>query len=188
MGMALPVSDRPKLSLKETLILGKVFERKAAPAIATEMKMSVAAVRRVLNSPHFRAEVEVHKERVLAYVDHGEFGLMATIKANAMGALRRVIGLSKDAKDERVRFAANKWLVELAGLQPPKPAPAESPEDLVRDMTPDELDHFSLTAEFPARMHDRVARLVSSVLQTAEQQRRETRRIDLSPVEDPDGN
>jgi DNA-binding CsgD family transcriptional regulator len=156
---------------REYMVLGKVFEGKKVAQIAAEMGVSTATVSTILGKPQFKAAVQMVEAAIVERIARGEFGVLAIAKANANGAIRRVVGLSKLSQDDRVRLNANLKLIELAGIRPPAPQVVESKERLIDAMTAEEAREFAATGLFPARFRDQLARLAVSVVEEHEKRR-----------------
>lgn len=161
----------PGLLPGEWMILGKVFERKSIKEIAKECGMQAGNVSRILAKPAFKQAVAMVEASIVERIARGEFGVLAIAKANSVGAMRRLVGMSKGSEDERVRLQATLKLLEIGGIQPPKPSITESPERLIDQMTAEEAERFAKEGEFPERFRDQLARLASSVLEKNERAR-----------------
>lgn len=155
----------------EWLIIGRVFERRAAKQIAEELEMSVGAVRAIMGKPAFKAAIQMVEASMAERIARGEFGVLAIAKANAVGAFRRLVGMAKASEDERIKFQANVKILEMAGIKPAAPMVTESPERLIDAMTAEEAQKFAETGEFPDRFSDQLARLATSVLHKNEAKR-----------------
>lgn len=161
----------PGLSPGDWMIVGKVFERKSAKQIAEECKMTAVNVRRIMGTPQFKRAIEMVEASIVERIARGEFGVLAIAKANAVGAMRRLVGIAKGSEDDRVKLNANLELLKLSGVQAPKPAVTESPERLIDQMTADEAEMFAREGIFPDRFKDQLARLASSALEKSENAR-----------------
>ena len=150
--------------------LAKVLEGKPLEKVAAEVDRPIADVDDLLSSETFQFTVAVIERSIAARIARGEFGITATFKMEAPGAVERIVGLAKKAKDERIRFQANKEIVAQSGFQPPQPIVTESVERLIDAMTAEEAAKFAESGEFPERFRDQMARLATSVLR--EQERR----------------
>lgn len=182
------IGEKPgEMAPGDYVILGKVFERKNTRQIAEELGISKATVRKVTHSEVFRTYVSLVEERMLERISAGEFGALAIAKAETVGAMKRVVGMSKSSDDERVKLNANLEILKLGGIQPPKPAVIESPERLIDLMTAEELDAFAREGTFPERLGDQLARVASSVLKKAEAQRFQVEVVDglLEDADEP---
>lgn len=183
----------PQIEPGDWMILGKVFERKKPRQIAEEMGVSVGTVNRVLGSKAFQAAVELVESRIADRIARGEFGVLAIAKANAVAAMRRIVGMSKHCHNEMVRFKANDRVLEIAGVQPPKPVEQVHVERLMDRFTLDEAKEFYQTGHFPARFADQLARIAVAQVDEAERKRwvpavdghEIIEGADLAPVERP---
>lgn len=172
------------LDPRSIIMLGKVFEGKRGSAIAREMHLSQSLVSQVLTSAKFKLAEARMETAMLERIARGEFGALAIAKANTVGAMRRLVGMSRGAMDERVKLNATIELLKLGGIQPSKPAVTESPERLVDLMTDDEARVFAETGHFPDRLMDQVARLASGVVR---ERQRQTMEAEVLAVEEIHG-
>jgi len=161
----------PGMQPGDWMILGKVFERKSDRQIADEMGLSKLTVAKVRKSATFRRAVTMIEERIADRIARGEFGALAMAKAELIPAMKRLIGMSKECATDAVRYKATRDLIELAGLQAPKPAESVPVERLVDRMTPEEAREFYETGHFPERFHDQLARIAVSSVEEAERRR-----------------
>jgi hypothetical protein len=165
----------------EWMVLGKTFEGKNQKQIAAEVSRSVQTVRRIMDKPAFHLAVRAVEASMAERIARGEFGVLAIFKANAVGAAKRIVGLSRASEDERIRLQANLKIIEGAGVRPPAPAVTESPERLIDQMTAEEATKFAETGDFPERFKDQLARLATSVIEKNEQ-RLWTPQVDVLPL------
>lgn len=165
----------------EWMVLGKTFEGKNQKEIAKEMSRSTQTIRRIMEKPAFHAAVRAVEATMAERIARGEFGVLAIFKANAVGAAKRIVGISKASEDDRIRLAANKTIIESAGIRPPAPAVVENPERLIDAMTAEEAQKFAETGEFPDRFKDQLARLATSVIENNERRLWEPK-VDVHPL------
>lgn len=173
------------LAPHEWMVLGRLFERRTQKEIAEEMRMSLPTLRKTLEKPEFKRAVEMVEASIMERVSRGEFGVLAIYKANAVGAARRIVGMSKASEDERIKFMANKEVIQGAGIKPPAPAVVDTPERIIDAMNADEAEKFAATGEFPERFRDQMARLATSVLEKNEAKRWDPK-IEVLPLEGTD--
>lgn len=157
--------------------LAKVLEGKPIEKVAVELDKPIADVDDLLSSETFQFTVAVIERAIAARIARGEFGITATFKLEAPGAVERIVHLSKKAKDERIRLQANTEIVKQSGFQPPQPIVTESVERLIDAMTAEEAAKFAESGEFPERFRDQMARLATSVL------REQERKLSMPAVE-----
>lgn len=181
----IPNPAKSGLTPRDVLIIAKVFENKKAGVIAAELGIRKTTVQQRLSHGPLKTMIARVEGAILGRVARGEFGVMALAKAEAVDAMKRVIGISKKSEDDRVRLAANIKLLELAGIQAPKPLVYDNPERIIDQMSGEEADHFARTGEFPARLADQLARLASHVLEKSESARWTPRIEDMREGEDP---
>lgn len=167
------------------MILGKLFENKNYSEIGREMGLAPLTVKKRIHRPAFQSQIQIVEAAIVERIARGEFGALAIAKANAVGAMRRIVGQARRADDERVKFQANVKLLEYAGIQPAKPPVTESVDRLIDMMTADEAETFARTGEFPERFRDQLARLATSVLEAHERKRWTPKLESLLPGEDP---
>jgi hypothetical protein len=145
------------------------------------MGISTATVAKVRKSPAFQRAVETVEERIADRIARGEFGVLAMAKAAAVGAMTRIIGMAKECHTDAVRYKANEKILEIAGIQAPKPLEQVPVERLVDRMTAEEAKEFYETGHFPERFHDQLARIAVSSVEEAER-RRWTPKIDAAEI------
>lgn len=155
----------PDLDALDYTLLASWTERATMKALAEKTGLTVAGVRARTLRPAFQQALQRLQRSLFDRLARGEYGVLALAKGNAVGAFKRVLQLSRAAENERVRLDANLEIMKLAGVQPPKPAVVESPERLLDQMSPEELEHFSKTNEIPRRLGDQVAKLAVTALQ-----------------------
>lgn len=145
-------------------ILGAWSEAKNWTTMAAEVGVSTPRLRLRVKRPAFQAALTRLQRNFFNQIARGEYGAMALLKANRVGLVQRLLGMSRGATDERVRLTATLEAIKLSGLQAPKPVVIDNPERLLDLMTADELDHFSKTNEMPVRLADKVVRLAATAL------------------------
>ena len=158
----------PDLDGLDYRILAAWSEHKAWGVLAAELAISPVTIKNRVRRPVFQQTLQRLQRNFFDQVARGEYGALALLKANTVGAVKRLIGMSRGAEDERVKLNAILEVIKLAGVQPPKPAVIENPERLLDQMTAEELDHFDRTNEFPRRLADQLARVAATVLQGRE--------------------
>jgi len=173
----------PQLDAMDFALLESWAARLSQREMAKAVGISLSQVQGRIKRPAFQAALTRLQRNFFDQLSRGEFGAMALVKANVVGAVKRVLGMSKTAANERVKLDANLRLIELAGVQPPKPAVTESPERLLDLMTPEELEHFAASNEIPPRLADAVARLAATTLQTQREATIEAVEVTTEPDE-----
>lgn len=158
-------SPKMPLTPRDYVLLGKLFEGKSVKLIASELGLEPNTVRDLTARPQFQAELTWLKEAILNRIAEGEFGILALAKTEATAAFRRVCNLAVESKNDKVRLDANRYILEIAGIQPTKPEVVQHVDRLIDDMTAEEANHFIATGEFPERMAKQLARVASHRLQ-----------------------
>lgn len=157
--------------------LAKVLEGKPVEKVAAEVDRPLADVDDLLSSEIFQLTVAIIERSIAARIARGEFGITATFKMEAPRAVERIVKLAEKGKDERIRFQANKEIIQQSGFQPPQPIVTESVERLIDAMSAEEAMKFAESGEFPERFRDQMARLATSVL------REQERKLSMPAVE-----
>lgn len=146
-------------------ILCRWTERETYTAMGKALGVSVQTIRARVARPSFQHVLARLQRNLFDQLSRGEFGALAIFKANAVGAAKRIVGLSRMAINETVKLNANLEIVKHAGIQPPKPVVLDNPERLFDQMTADELDHFARTDEIPKRLMGQVARFAVKAIE-----------------------
>lgn len=146
-------------------ILTLWMERKSWGAIARALGVTYPTIRARWDRPAMQATVARLQRNLFDQLSRGDFGALALVKANQVSAVKVTLRLMRTATKEAVQLEAARDILKLAGLQPAKAAVVDRPETLLDEMTQEELEHFSLTNEFPRRLADRLARVAAGVLQ-----------------------
>lgn len=142
-------------------ILALLFQGRTIDAVAGEVERSRSEVLARTERPrfsHLRGEIE--KGIVEAISRGGEYEPITIARANASPAMRRIIALSKTARDPRVYLQANKDVLRFAGAEPPRKVELVTPDKVLDEMTPEELAHFAATREWPMRFKDKLAQFI----------------------------
>ena len=163
-GTSIETGPPPGLDAIDFAILIAFSQTTKLIEVARSVGVSAAIVRTRIARPAMQVAMQKLQAGWWEKLSRGEFGAIALVKANQIGAIRRVLGLARAAVDEKVRLAANKYLIELSGLQAPKPQVIETPDRLIDLMTDEEREHFLATQEFPVRLADQLARVAAPVL------------------------
>ena len=188
MSPATPMLPPEGLLPSDYTLLGKMFEGKRGKAIAQEMGLSTATVKKRMERPAFLAAVKQVEAGSMERVARGDFGALAIFKSQAVGAARRLVRIAKHSLDDRVKFQANLALLKLGGVREPEPMRVESPERIIDAMTAEELDAFTKDGVFPERFSDQLARLTTASMQKADRRRWEAQVVDEqmdAPPEEP---
>lgn len=75
-------------------------------------------------------------------------------KAAASDAMRRIIRQSQIERDPRTRLAANKTVLQYAGVEPPKRLEITTPDRVLEQMTASELEQLAEHRLWPARFKE----------------------------------
>lgn len=155
----------PRLDAVDFALLEQWTARRSWREMALAAGVGKAAAQARMARPAFVEALTRLQRTFFDQLARGEFGVLALAKANAPGAFKRILALSRLAISEKVKLDANRDILALAGIQAPKPAVIESPDRLIDLMTADEAAHFAETNEFPRRLADKLARVAAGVLQ-----------------------
>lgn len=142
-------------------ILTLLFQGRTPEAIAGEVGRPRSEVLARTERPrftHLRSQIE--KGIVEAIARGGEYEPITIARVSASPAMRRIIALSKTARDPRVYLAANKEVLRFAGAEPPRKVELVTPDKVLDEMTPEELAHFAATREWPTRFRDKLAQYI----------------------------
>lgn len=156
----------PDLDPLDVRILTGWMERQSWSQIAKTLGVGVGTIRARWNRPSMQAVVARLQRNLFDQLSRGDFGGLALIKANQVSAIKTTLRLMRTATKESVQLEAARDILKLAGMQPAKATVFERPEQLLDEMTQEELEHFSLTNEFPKRLADKMARMAAGVLQS----------------------
>jgi len=149
--LAVPVNLEPV----DYRILTLLFQGKRIDQIAQQMQRSREEVLARTERPRFKhLQGEVEKGIVERVARAGDYEPITVAKAHASNAMKRIIAQSKTAMDPRVYLAANKEVLRMAGCEPPKRIEITTPDKVLDQMTPSELEHFAATREWPMRFQE----------------------------------
>lgn len=126
--------------------------------------ISLATIYGRQKRPAYVAVVERVRASHMERIARGEFGAIGIAKANLVANMRRMQGMATHAENEAVKFKALEKMIALSGFQPPAPVVVEHPERIIESMTPEEVEHFAKTGEFPPHLADQMMRVSSAVL------------------------
>lgn len=155
----------PALDPLDMAILLAWMERKSWAAMAKSFGTAYATIRARWDRPAMQAVVSRLQRNLFDQLSRGDFGGLALVKANQVSAIKVTLKLMRTASRESVQLDAARDILKLAGMQPAQAKIVDRPETLLDEMTQEELEHFSLTNEFPRRLADRLARVAAGVLQ-----------------------
>jgi hypothetical protein len=149
--LAVPINLEPV----DYRILTLLFQGKRVEQIAGQMGRSREEILARSERPRFKhLQGQVEKGIVERVARAGEFEPVTVARASASGAMRRIVAQSKTAIDPRVYLAANKEVLRMAGCEPPKRIEITTPDKVLDQMTPAELEHFAATREWPTRFKE----------------------------------
>src|ERR1700675_4213 len=123
--------------------------------IAAKCEKSVGWVQARLASGGVALALKRIEDLARAKVERGEFGVAPIAKSHAESMTRILVNIAKSGKTAPAvkRQAANDVLA-LAGHQPVKRAEILDVNELINQMSPEELDRFITANEWPERMRD----------------------------------
>jgi hypothetical protein len=135
------------------------------------------------------AEVQTEVERGVlnSIIKQGEYEPNQIAKAAAPDAMRRIVRQSQIERDPRTRLAANKTVLQFAGVEPPKKLEITTPDRVLEQMTAQELEQLAENRLWPARFKEVLrAFLPAPPLDvTPSQQEREPAPVEAVPDDGP---
>lgn len=155
----------PDLDALDFAILTAWSDRTKWADLARQLGVSVQTIRGRAARPAFQGTLTRLRKAWFDQLSRGEFGALALARANVIGAIKGTLRLMHGAEHEKVQLEAQRDIIKLAGVIPVQPKVIERPDTLLDEMTQEELEHFSVSGEFPRRLHDKLARVAASVLQ-----------------------
>lgn len=154
----------PDLTPLDMAILVAWTEKKSWTAMAKMLGVTPLTVKNHWNRPAMQAVVTRLQRNLFDQLSRGDFGAVAIVKANQIPAIKKTLKLMRHADSDKIQLEAARDIIRLAGIQPAKALVVDRPEQLLDEMTVEELEHFSLTNEIPRRLADKVARVAAGVL------------------------
>lgn len=124
-------------------------------AIADDIGRSIEEVKVRITRPSFlQTQADVEKGVLATIIKQGEFEPTTIAKAAAPAAMRRIIEQSERERDPRTRLAANKTVLQFAGTEPPKRLEITTPDRVIEQMTPAELEDLAERRVWPSRFRE----------------------------------
>lgn len=156
-----PCPSEPDFTVRESLepvdyrILHLRFTGANDTTIAAAIERTLAEVKARITRPAFLStQAEVEKGVLNTIIKQGEFEPTTIAKAAAPAAMRRIIEQSERERDPRTRLAANKTVLQFAGTEPPKRLEITTPDRVIEQMTPAELEDLAERRVWPARFRE----------------------------------
>jgi hypothetical protein len=143
------------LSVTHLYILLGVLEGKPLGEIALSVGCTEPEIIQQIENQPLRSRIGEINKAIGKRILDGDFGVAAMFKQEAPFAARRIMAISRVATDLRIKFQANKEIITLAGFEPPKRIQI-GVHHVLQEMSPEELDHFSTTGEWPDRLRERL--------------------------------
>jgi hypothetical protein len=155
--LAVPINLEPV----DYRILTLLFQGKRVEEIADTLGRTRDEVFARMERQRFKhLQGQVEKGIIERVSRAGEYEPVTVAWAGATGAMRRIVAQSKTAMDPRVYLAANKEVLRMAGCEPPKKIEITTPDKVLDQMTPAELEHFASTREWPTRFQDQLQQFI----------------------------
>src|SRR5215471_1542011 len=124
-------------------------------AIAEDVGRPIVEVRERIRRPRFlQVQAEIEKGLLHRITMQGEYEPVTLAKAAAPEAMRRIIRQSETERDPRTRLHANKTVLQLAGVEPPKRIEITTPDRVIEQMTAKELEDLAEHRVWPARFRE----------------------------------
>jgi hypothetical protein len=99
-----------------------------------------------------RTTVRQLEDAILARVAEGVAGITERAQAEAPAAFERLCLLSRLASDQRTKYAATLDVLGLAGIAPTKKVEVTHRDQVLDQMSRQELERYARTGEWPARL------------------------------------
>jgi hypothetical protein len=99
-------------------------------------------------------QTEVERGVLQAIIKQGEYEPTQIAKAAAPDAMRRIVRQSASERDPRTRLAANVRVLQFAGVEPPRKLEITTPDRVLEQMTPGELEQLADHRLWPARFKE----------------------------------
>jgi hypothetical protein len=111
-------------------------------------------VRQILKRPEVAALIDEVRAAQLERIMNGEFGPIAMAKAAAPKAMAKHIDLIDRAASEKVQLQAADAVLDRAGYAKTQQVEVHHVHEILRRFTPDELDRYGRTGDYPDRFAD----------------------------------
>lgn len=99
-------------------------------------------------------QAEVERGVLASIIKQGEYEPTTIAKAAAPDAMRRIVRQSATERDPRTRLAANVRVLQFAGVEPPRKLEITTPDRVLEQMTPLELEQLAEHRLWPARFKE----------------------------------
>src|SRR5262245_51757751 len=99
-------------------------------------------------------ERRIEATMVAKITGSGEFEPVTAAKAEAPQAMRRIIHQSRTERDPKVKLAANERVLKFAGVEPARKLEVTTPDQVLDQMTPEELALFAAHRKWPSRFKE----------------------------------
>lgn len=146
------------LSPEEMTVVLLHFQSRTTEEIATVLHIDPEDVTGILERPAVKAKLRTIDEKITEKITKGDFGVAAVFKSSAPGAARRIVGMSKRAREERTKLQANKDVLNYAGYERPRMVHI-TVEHIFDQMSVEELDSYAVTGEIPNRFEGQLGQM-----------------------------
>jgi hypothetical protein len=148
-----PIAD--DLEPADYRLLHLAFAGHPVPEMSQQTGRPVEEIRARMRRPRFLAvQAEIEKGVLQRIIRHGEFEPTTVAKAAAPDAMRRIVAQSERERDPRTRLAANKTVLQFAGIEPPRRLEITTPDRVIEQMTPAELEDLAERRVWPSRFRE----------------------------------
>lgn len=158
----LPPALRGTLNPLHYRVLELHCQGRTISQVAKGAGLTIPSVRQILRRPEIQERIHQWEQAIEAKISSGEYGVSAIAKANAAAAMTTIVAISESSADLRTKLAACKDVLKFAGAEPPTKIQVGF-DHLLDQMTPDELDHYCETQEWPDRFLPHLGRLAKVV-------------------------
>jgi hypothetical protein len=136
-------------------LLHLLFTGATPRACAHDTERDLAEVTaRITRRTFLTVQAEIERGVLDQIVRQGTYEPTTTAKAAAPGAMKRIIDISVRERDPRTRLQANKTVLQYAGVEPPHRVEITTPDRVIEQMTPAELEALADHRVWPARFRD----------------------------------
>ena len=162
----------PGMSASDWWILSLMLRGQSLSQISVTTKISHPVLQRRTNRDVFKQQLNYSTKLMVDRITEGTYGVPAVAKANAPGAMRKIVKLSRGSDDDRVALQASKDVLSYAGYQPPKKIEI-SFFSVIDKMDAEEQIHYAETGEFPDRFEPELAQLAVDTSNKTEKEERQ---------------
>ena len=150
-----PGVNKKRLEPIDYRILHLKFMGRSDSFIAGELGLALdELLERIHREVFLATQAEVERGVLQAIIRQGEFEPTQIAKAAAPEAMRRIVRQSQSERDPRTRLAANRTVLQFAGVEPAKKLEITTPDRVIEQMTAMELEDLADRRVWPARFRE----------------------------------